>query len=84
MPNRSVGVQEFLVGSREKGALLLDVRSPSEFEEAHIPGLLYWMCPEMVIATRYSPRPARFDVTRAVESEIVDWRDDRARCGGTQ
>jgi tRNA 2-selenouridine synthase len=40
VPNRSVGVQEFLVGSREKGALLLDVRSPSEFEEAHIPGAL--------------------------------------------
>jgi tRNA 2-selenouridine synthase len=38
VPNRAVGAEEFLSGAREKGALLLDVRSPSEFAEAHIPG----------------------------------------------
>ncbi|MDA9863936.1 tRNA 2-selenouridine(34) synthase MnmH [Flavobacteriales bacterium] len=40
VPSRSVGVQEFLEGSRKTGVLLLDARSPGEFAEAHIPGAL--------------------------------------------
>lgn len=40
VPNRTVGVEEFIAGSREEGALLLDARSPAEFQEAHIPGAL--------------------------------------------
>ncbi len=40
VPSRSIGVQAFLVGSRETGALLLDARSPGEFAEAHIPGAI--------------------------------------------
>ena len=38
VPNRTVGAEEFLLGAQEKGALLLDARSPSEFAEAHITG----------------------------------------------
>ncbi len=38
VPERKVEVDEFLAGAREKGALLLDVRSPGEYAEDHIPG----------------------------------------------
>ena len=38
VPEKKVGVEDFLQGSRQEGALLLDVRSPGEFAEAHIPG----------------------------------------------
>ena len=40
VPERKMGVAEFLPGAAEEGALLLDVRSPGEFAEAHIPGAL--------------------------------------------
>lgn len=38
VPERRVGPEAFLEGAKEAGALLLDARSPGEFEEAHIPG----------------------------------------------
>jgi len=40
VPERKMGVAEFLAGAQEEGALLLDVRSPGEFAEAHMPGAL--------------------------------------------
>jgi len=40
VPEKKVGVEAFLAGARGKGALLLDVRSPGEFEDGHIPGAL--------------------------------------------
>lgn len=40
VPERIVEVEEFLTGASEEGALLMDVRSPGEFAEAHIPGAI--------------------------------------------
>lgn len=38
VPERKVGPEAFLAGAAEAGALMLDARSPGEFEEGHIPG----------------------------------------------
>ena len=38
VPEKKVAPETFLQGVREAGALLLDVRSPSEYAEGHIPG----------------------------------------------
>ena len=69
---------------RCRTAIISHVRHPGEGPSlinaaSHRPLWLYWTRPEMVIGTRYSPRPAQFDVTPAAKSEIVDWRNGHAR-----
>lgn len=38
VPEKKVAPEAFLEGARQAGALLLDVRSPSEYADGHIPG----------------------------------------------
>lgn len=71
VPSRSVGVQDFLEGSREKGALLLDARSPGEFAEAHIPGAvsfpLFDDAERAEVGTMYKQEGREMAVERGLE-----------------
>ena len=64
VPERKVEVDEFLAGAREKGALLLDVRSPGEYAEDHIPGAVSFPLFSDAERARWAPFTSKLDARR--------------------